>query len=293
MSLTSSLEKIENQVSVLEYLDYRLYLNSIYLIAKSNSKRYSYLQFSEDLGFSKTNVVHLIIKGKRPLSLKASEKIVKALNLTGIQKKYFSTLISYQNARQPEKRERLFKELIQIKAKAITTPETQSQLEFFSEWFHIIIYQMTFMDDFIDDPQHIAKSVVPNIRPDQARKSIQLLKSLDLISVDDNTGKVAPTKTRVSTGDEIASIAVTRYHHKMIELGKESITKISEHERDISSISISIPLAMIPELKEEISIFRKKILALADQKRNQCDEVYQMNIQLFPTTQLKKKGGKS
>lgn len=231
-----------------------------------------------------------MIKGKRPLSAKAAQRIIKALGLVNVERRYFSSLVEYQNSRQSDRRETLFQELIDLKSKVIKEEESHSQLEFFSEWFHIIIYQMTFMKDFNKDPYHIAKCLIPKIRPDQARKSLQLLKSLGLISEDAETGDVSPTKTRITTGDEIASIAVTRYHQKMINLGKESITGSHESERDVSSVSVSIPLSMIPELKAEISAFRKRILALGDQKKNQCEEVYQMNIQLFPTTQIKKKG---
>lgn len=288
-----NLKQEVKSISAFEYLDYRLFLDALYHQIKKSGQRYSYIQFSEDLGFSKTNVIHLIIKGKRPLSVKASEKASQALGLTNLDKKYFSTLVKYQNARQGELRESLFKELIALKSKVLSAPESQHQLEFFSEWYHIIIYQMTFMDDFNPDPKDIARNVSPNIRPDQARKSLHLLNTLNLIHFDEERQKYGPTNTRISTGDEIASIAVTRYHQKMIDLAKESITKVTDSERDISSVSISIPHDMIPQLKEEISLFRKRILALADQKRMQCDEVYQMNVQLFPTTKIRKKGGQS
>ncbi|SMF49273.1 TIGR02147 family protein [Pseudobacteriovorax antillogorgiicola] len=282
------MDMLKQKVSPLDYLDYRQYLDAVYQIVKSKLNRYSYIRFSEDLGFSRTNVLHLIIKGKRPLTSKAASKVIAALQLSGPEKKYFVNLVKYQNARQPQSRENLFQELLQIKSKVLSQPESQSQLEFFSEWFHVIIYQMTFMADFNADPSYIAKAVKPNIRPEQARKSLQLLKSLKLIEDNPETGRLEPTKLRVTTGDEVASIAVTRYHQRMIDLGKESITSVPDQERDISSVSISIPMTLLPSLKEEISVFRKKILALADQKRNQCDEVYQMNIQLFPTTDLNK-----
>ena len=132
-------------ISVFEYLDYRLYLDALYKSIKESKIRYSYLQFSEDLGFSKTNVIHLIIKGKRPLSLKAAEKICKNVNISSKDKNYFLKLVEYQNTRKPENRENLFKHLIKLKSEILKSPEIQSQLEFFSEWYHIIIYQMTFL----------------------------------------------------------------------------------------------------------------------------------------------------
>ena len=283
------LQRIAGEISVANFIDYQLYLDTIYKAIKLESKRYSYLQFSEDLGFSKSNVIHLIIKGKRPLSVKASDKIISSLGINGNEKRYFTCLIHYHNARQTDKRDQLFQDLLDLKRKLVAAPESQSQLEFFSEWYHIIIYQMSFMENFKGDPQFIARSLTPNIRPEQARKSLQLLINLDLISQDPESGVIRPTKTQISTGDEITSIAIIRYHQKMIELGKQSITNCHETLRDVSSISISVPLDIVAELKSEISAFRKRMLAISDQYKDDCDEVYQMNIQLFPTTKLKKK----
>ena len=61
-----------------EYLHYRDYLREVYKRVKAELSSYSWLQFAEDLGFSRTNVIHLVIQGKRPLSAKAAEKVVEA-----------------------------------------------------------------------------------------------------------------------------------------------------------------------------------------------------------------------
>ena len=113
-------------------------------------------------------------------------------------------------------------------------------------------------ENFVDNPQIIAKLIKPSIRPEQARKSLHLLKSLGLIVYSEDKQRYVPTKTRISTGDEISSIAVIRYHQKMIDLAKESITSSHEFLRDVSSISIAIPKTMIPNLKEEVSIFSQE-----------------------------------
>ena len=85
-------------------------------------------------------------------------------------------------------------------------------------------------------------------------------------------------------------MAITRYHQKMIELGKESLTAIQAQSRDVSSVSIAIPTSLLPELKKEISLFRKKLLIMAEQASN-AEVVYQTNIQFFPLS--RDKGAKS
>ncbi len=291
MSHSKLIVAFASRVPVSRFLDYREYLQAVFETIKQEMGRYSYLDFSEDMGFSKTNVIHLIIKGKRPLTGKAAVKVIDILQLHGKEKKYFEDLVAYQNSRDSIVREKLFQGLLEIKTKEVKAEESLlSQLEFFSEWFHSAIYELSFTASFSADPKQLAGALNPRIRPEQARKSLELLVRLGLLVLQEDTGHYLPTQKRLSTGDEIASMAITRYHQKMIELGKESITAVQSSSRDVSSISIAIPLNLLPELKKEISIFRKKLLEIAE-KAGDPEVVYQTNIQLFPLS--RNKGAKS
>ena len=180
---------------------------------------------------------------------------------------------------------------MELKTKEVKAEDNLlAQLEFFTEWFHSAIYELSFTGSFSDDPKALAATLTPRIRPEQARKSLDLLERLGLLIRDADSGQYKPTHSRISTGDEIASLAITRYHQKMIELGKESLTAIHAQARDISSVSIAIPSSLLPEVKKEISLFRKKLLNMAEQAKN-ADVVYQTNIQLFPLS--RDKGAKS
>lgn len=291
MSHSKLIVAIASRVSVSRFLDYREYLQAVYEAIKQELGKYSYLNYSDDLGFSRTNVLHLIIKGRRPLTSKAAIRIADVLQLQGKERKYFEDLVAYHNSRDSMKRELLFQELVELKTKEVKAEDNLlAQLEFFTEWFHSAIYELSFTSTFSDDPKVLAATLTPRIRPEQARKSLELLERLGLLSRDADSGQYKPTHSRISTGDEIASLAITRYHQKMIELGKESLTAIHAQARDISSVSIAIPSSLLPEVKKEISLFRKKLLNMAEQARN-ADVVYQTNIQLFPLS--RDKGAKS
>lgn len=265
------------------FLEYRDFLAAAYTWLKKNLERYSYLQFAGDLGFGRTNVVHLIIQGKRPLSPKAAEKIAVAMSLGQLEKEYLLTLVRYQNARSPRQRDELFDAIHAIKNRLLKTELDRSQLEYFSEWFHPVIREMTFMKEFKSDPDWIAAKIFPRIRPEQARKSLALLESLNLVRFDAQRGRHVPTTARVSTGDEVASIAVIRYHQQSIALGREAITSVQEDRRDVSAVTVCVSEAVAHRMKAEVQAFRKKILALADEVKD-GDQVYQLNMQLYPLT---------
>ncbi len=284
MSHFEIFDKVRSEVCVLNFLDYRRYLQAIYKQMRHYHDSYSYLKFAEDFGFSKTNVLHLIIRGKRPLTIKSADRIVETLALKGAEKRYFLLLVTHQNSRKAAEREQVFQQLITIKSQSLANQQSRAMLEFFSEWYHAVIYELSSTAEFKSDPKWIASQLQPSIRVDEARKSLNLLESLGLIAFDRVQGRHLPTQSRITTGDEIASVAVTRYHHRMIDLGKRSLTDTRDELRDISSIAIAIPSSRVQQYKSAVSRFRKEILALSDQEPEPSDRVYQMNIQWFPVT---------
>ena len=277
------------KIAVTDFLAYKDYLQAVYKATKKHLGHYSYLQFAEDLGFSRTNVIHLIATGKRKLTNKASQRLVEALGLSGIQRRYFETLVNYQNAQKLADREALFAQLVHIKSKTLKSGLTEAQLEFFQDWYCPIILEMMRLPDFCSDAHWLAEQLRPRIRPEQARRALDLLERLGLARFDASKRRHVPSSEQFTTGDEIASIAVVRYHQKMIELGRESITSFEEFERDVSSVTISVSEASAARIKSEIQSFRKKIMAIADEDAD-GDRVRQLNIQFFPVT-VRKKGG--
>lgn len=69
----------------------------------------------------------------------------------------------------------------------------------------------------------------------------------------------------------------------MTELAARSIANDSVEERNFSGITMGIDKRTYDRITREIEIFRKKIVDIA----NECqkiDQVYQMNLQIFPLT---------
>ncbi len=270
-------------VRATSFLDYRDYLQGIYAFVKSRDKGYTYIQYSSDLGLSKTNVAHLIIRGKRPLSARAASRVIQSLGLTGDERQFLELLAAYTNARIPSDREELFKKIVELKHKCLSDPVDRYQLEYYSEWYHPVIREMAYLPDFVPNVDWIVDHIRPRIRPAEARKSIQLLLSLGLLVEDPIEGKVVPSDSIITTGDEVASLAIVRFHQKMIELGRESITSVDEELRDIGSITVCVSSATAQQMKREVQLLRKKLLVMANEGSD-GEGVYQLNIQLFPVT---------
>lgn len=270
------------------FIDTRSWLSEFYEELKSEVEKYSYVQFSVDLGFSASNVIFLMINGRRGISVKTAQRIAKALELSGKDEEYLLLMSEYENTKLTHERERLFSELVKIRSRCSLSPVHKAQLRFFTEWYHSVIRELVGLPDFSEDPHWISERLNPRIRPKQALESLDLLLELGLIRKDSATNRFVQCNQHITTGDELSSFAIVRFHQQMIDLGKESITNISENERDVSAIQVPANFELMEKIKSEVRVFRKHLIELCSSAKD-VDRVLQLNVQIFPVANMQKK----
>lgn len=279
----SQIVSLVKDVKVTSYLDCREILKTVYELLSAEAKKYSYRQFSEDLGFGFTNYLHLILKGERPVSPKAAVRIAQTLGLKGINRQYFVTLAEHAAAKNISQREALFQTLLELKNRELSSDLDRDQLEYFSEWYHPVIREMIGLKLFDATVENVIEKLVPHLTPEQVKRSLELLERIGYIQQNPKSGRLEVTQTHVRTPPEVRGIAVIRYHQQMLELASTSITKVKAARRDISALTLQLSEVSARELKLDIQNFRKMLLQKSEKSQN-ADQVYQLNIQFFPFT---------
>ena len=280
------LQELVLEIQVTLYLNYREYLQALYDATKARVVSYSYLRFADDLGFSATNVLRLIICGQRPLTEKSAKKIAKSLALHGDQLRYWHTLVGYANARLPADREKLFRVLLDYKSREHPHELNALEAEYFQEWYHPVIREMVGLADFDGNPEWIQQRLAFPLRIEPIKRSLRLLSKLRVIHFDPQTGCYTRAG-HIKTSREVDSLALIRYHQTMIDMGRESITRIDVQYRDIQAVTVNLPIAALAQLKGRIQELISETLSLETQHAQSSTDrdVIQLNIQMFPFTQ--------
>lgn len=286
--MSPRLRKLALEALPSRFICYRDYLYHLYSELKSHLGEYSYIKLATDLGFAPTGIIHQIIKGRRNLTTNTGKKIADVIGLKGPERQYFMTLIEHNNSKSPQAREEAFESLLKIKAKTSSGKITDDLLEYVKEWYHPVIREMVGLPNFQSDPVWIAKSLFPAIRTDQARKSLELLERLGMIHFSKGKSSWVQKDDVVQTDHEVRGMIAYRYHLGMIDLGKHAVTASNRAERDISGITFRLAEDKIKKLKEKLYEVQQEILASEETSEN-TDQIYQINMQLFPVTKFKPK----
>lgn len=276
--------------SVFEYLDYRSYLKEMFAFFKAQSRGFSFRRFSKDAGFASPNFLKLVYDGKRNLTIESILKISKAFKLSKGEAQFLEDLALFNQASNQEKKNLYYERMLRSRNYREIRSLDQDQFEYYSRWYHIPIRELVEVSDFKEDYEWIANRLNPKISPKQAEESIELLLKLKLLKRE-KSGKLSQSDANLTTGPEVRSLAVMNYHKEMLKQAAEALDNVDAPARDVSAITVTLSIEQLEELKKRVYQFRKSLLSWISSGEASRDQVYQMNIQIFPMTNVA--GGQS
>lgn len=290
-----SLEQAPVDVTVFQYLDYREFLRARFNAEKRVKKFFSFRYFARITGFGSSGYLKMVIDGQRNLSPTAIHQIAKAFKLPRKESAYFEALVLYNQAQNDTERDLYLDRLAALRPAAHMTELERDKYEYFTRRHFVIIREMVTVPGFEEDYDWIASRLTPPIKAKEAQHAIEVLLRLGLLQRDGD-GKLQQADVTITTPGEIPALEIYQYHGQMLGLAREALVHVREAERDITGLTIPLPLALLPEVKRRIRELREGIIELVNRGNLPYHEVYQINIQCFPVSRIHEKmarGGES
>lgn len=267
-------------VDVFEYLDYRSFLRDAYSDLKARQRGFSYRWFSRKAGLASPNFLKLVIDGDRNLTAASAEQFAGALGLSGQETSFFRELVSFNQAGTAAEKNRHFERIGQFRRHRAVRALERSAFEYLSCWYYPAVRELVSCKGFREDPEWIARTLVPSITPKQAQKALELLLELRLLERGDD-GTLRQGEPLVSTGPEVRSLAAGNFHRQMMERAAASIETVDRDKRDISSVTVSLSPEAFEMFKQRIVQLRAELLEMSADETAPT-RVVQFNFQAFP-----------
>jgi uncharacterized protein (TIGR02147 family) len=277
--------------NIYEYTNYRAILQDFYHEKKEKKTSFSYQCFAAKAGFKSKSSLANITSGRQSLSTSRIYEVAQAMGLGKRETEYFDALVRFNEAKTVEEKEFHFARMRNLARRSSAAKLMENQFDYYSTWYHCAVRELATMIDFGENWAQLAAAVDPQITVAQAKSSVELLLGLGMLKKSP-AGKYYQTEAMLSTGDEINSFALQKYHREHLRLAGESIDRHPRHVRDISSITAGLSQQGLRQVKYEIQQFRKRLLDViaADVP---AESVYQIAFQFYPLSRLPKTWGRS
>lgn len=234
---------------------------------------YSARAFARDIGVSPAFVT-MILNGKKTINLNRAIEISQALKLSENEKQ------SLLNATMQESGLDL-----QIKGKLDRSgliDISEEQFAVIADWYHFAIMDLVTTKDFNFDVKRIAKRL--SLSSLEVEVAIQRLIKVGILK--QNGTRLTKVLNNLQLPTKISLTAVREHHKQMMERAKEQLTKTDQksfESRMISSMTFAADMSRIEEARKRVLDFQQELANFLS-AGDECTEVFQLNIQLFPHT---------
>jgi len=248
-------------------------LRQILLKKMKANPAYSARAFARDIGVSPAFVT-MILNGKKTINLNRAIEISQALKLAENEKQALLNATMQESGLD-----------LQVKSKLDRrdlTDLSEEQFTVIADWYHFAIMDLVTTKDFKSDPKWIAKRL--SLRPLEVEVAIGRLIKVGILKKVGSRLKKVLNKVELPT--KLSLTAVREHHKQMMERAKEQLTKTDQksfESRMISSMTFAADMSRIEEARKRVLDFQQELANFLS-AGDECTEVFQLNIQLFPHT---------
>ena len=266
---------------ILEYTSYRQYIADYYAEKKAKSA-FTWQEFTRAAGFSSPVHLKYASEGRLNLSDAAALRVAQAMHLVDFEQEYFCEMVKFDHAKTDAEKKAAFSKMLSIvdahKAKIVEG----DSFRYFESWKNPVLRELAPAMPGAK-PLAIARVCRPEITAAEVSESLNFLVKAGFLKKDEE-GRYVQTDKFITTGPlDVTPVAVRGMHRQMGELALETIEGVAQDERHFSGLTMGLTHEAYEEIVQEIDACRKRIAAIAT-RDSEIDDVYRLNIQLFPLT---------
>lgn len=236
--------------------------------ARLRNPNFSLRAFSKRVGLS-SSAVSEIFSGKRRVSRKLAERVLMTLQQEPevIQQ----VMSAFDKVEKSKPGTELYYKTLAIETYAVI-----------SEWHHYAILNLTETSDFVSEAGWIANRL--GLQTSVVEGAVNRLVALGLLKWEQ--GRLSRTEKRLSSTDDVASIAVKKAHKSDFQMITEVIDRVDVANRDFTSMTFPVNLSRLPQAKKIVRRFLDEIADCLE--TGEKTEVFKLNVALYPLTQIEK-----
>lgn len=220
-----------------------------------------------------------IMEGKRKLTSKMFDSFIKGLGLTDNDARYFAILVNFNQSKNSTEKQQLLMQMRGMKQKVKQALVSTDFYEYYSKWYNIVIRELACIIDWKGDYELLAKSIIPPIKKNEARESIEFLINAGFLRKEDDF--YIQTEPAITSGSEVCSLGIRSLNKFMAERAQKAIEEFPTSQRDIQSLTIGISKESFRLIKQEMQEFLSRVVQIVDEDKF-ADQVYNINVHLFP-----------
>lgn len=251
---------------------------------RKRTSSFTWREYARLAGFTSPTYLKLVCEGKSSLSELGVERVASAMSLSGFELVYFRYLVSYNQAKNDEAKKNAFSGMQDVAKANKFRVLGGDAFTYFETWKNPVLRELVEIMPGAT-PEALAEMCWQPITAAEVERSLDFMVSVGLLKKKSKNVYVQAEKALVGDSDAIP-LVMRSMHRQMAALAQKSIDEFDVEERNVSGMTMGIDRNAYEQIVNELNACRRKIGAIAAACKK-TDQVYRVNLQLFPLTKKK------
>lgn len=252
---------------VYRYEDYRSFLKDRFEELQARDPAFSQRGLSRKAGIANPGFFNEVIKGRRKLSLAATEKMARGLTLPPADAKYLSLMVAYNESRDPRMRESLCQQMIFRRNRKFVERLSLRREGYGENPAYPVVKAAIAACDFSGDFEKLSQFIWPAIPAQAVKKCVLDLCEWGLVEQDAGAGYRLADPSRIPW--ESAQEAMDMHVHP-------------PRGAHLTSDIVSVSDRTYRRILEKLMDTREQVLQWLKEDEEPAIRVAQVNLQLLP-----------
>lgn len=270
-----------NPESIYAYSDYRQFLAELLEAVKKQNPNFSYRYFADKAGFSSHTYIQKIIRGERSLTEESIQKVCKGFKFSKPVQKYFTAMVRYNQAVDPNEKNRWYGELASNRKCVETFNLDRAHLNYYENWYYPVLRHLSIYLDWHGNYELLGACVDPPLTAQQAKKGIEDLLAMGLLQ--QNSDGSFGTASHSLSANNLPDFVKSRARIEIFKKSVESLTRFTPKERFTSCSLLSVSEATYANIIAKLTEAKEEVINMALNDKHP-ERAYQMVLQVFPCT---------
>jgi uncharacterized protein (TIGR02147 family) len=267
-------------MNIYQYEDYRHYLKDR-LEQERSAASFSWRKFAAKSGFTNPGYINDVIKGRRKLSNKAVEKLVRYFSFLPHEADFFRRMVAFAHSRNGGTKDRIYKELVSRRSRSSFAQLNPEISKYYQDYrYPLVRCALMALDYRGGDPSQIAKFCWPSVPVAVVRRIIKELCAWGVVKIEEG-GRYAVTDKFIAPSPKL-NAQIRQINREWIRQAEAALMTIGPDDRHIASMLFSVSSAMRDKIKEKIETFRSEIWNLVKNDAAKADCIMLLNTQFVP-----------
>lgn len=268
---------------IVEYMDYRKYIRDFYDEHKARVG-FSWGAFAKLANISSPVFLQYVCEGKKNLSENTALQVAAAMGLAGFEKTYFQLLVSFGNAKSRESKRKALDAITELSKIHKIRNVASDEYEFFNSWKNSLVRELAPAMPEASSRQ-IARATRHRVTTTEVNNILDFLQQAGYLAKDERGYFRQVDRSLKMDGGAVRRAVSHDLQIQMAELAVDALKNESAEGRDVTGLTLGITRENYDRIVAELAECRRRIVAIATETA-QTDEVYRLNMQLFPLTNV-------